>query len=116
MVALAGTTLPHFWLSLFLLGIGWNFAFTGGTTLLTEVHTASERAKVQGTNDFIVFTGMAISSLFSGTLYHFMGWSWVNMAALPMIGLVMIAVIWLALRNRKSNGPSPLQRDGLRIE
>ena len=116
MVALAGTTLPHFWLSLFLLGIGWNFAFTGGTTLLTEVHTASERAKVQGTNDFIVFTGMAISSLFSGTLYHFMGWSWVNMAPLPMIGLVMIAVIWLALRNRNGNGPSPSQRDGLKIE
>ena len=97
MVALAGTTLPHFWLSLFLLGIGWNFAFTGGTTLLTEVHTASERAKVQGTNDFIVFTGMAISSLFSGTLYHFMGWNWVNMATLPMIGVVMVAVFWLAL-------------------
>ena len=66
MVALAGTTLPHFWLSLFLLGIRWNFAFTGGTTLLTKsIRLRSEQVQ---DNDFIVFTGMAISSLFSGAL------------------------------------------------
>ena len=101
-VALFGTSVPHFWVSLFLLGIGWNFAFTGGTTLLTRVHTASERAKVQGTNDLIVFTGMAMSSLFSGTLYHFMGWQWVNYAALPMISIVLIAVIWLAFSEHRA--------------
>ena len=62
---------------------------------------------MQGTNDFIVFTGMAISSLFSGTLYHFMGWNWVNMATLPMIGVVMVAVFWLALWKKTAmNNPS----------
>ena len=101
-VALFGTTVAHFWVSLFLLGIGWNFAFTGGTTLLTRVHTASERAKVQGTNDLIVFTGMAFSSLFSGTLYHFLGWQWVNYAAIPIIGLILVAVICLALSEHRA--------------
>ena len=101
-IALIGTSVPYFWFSLFLLGIGWNFAFTGGTKLLTEVHTPSERAKVQGMNDFIVFTGMAIASLCAGTLYHFLGWQWVNLAALPMIAVILIAVIWLKLVQRRS--------------
>ena len=101
-IALIGTSVPYFWFSLFLLGIGWNFAFTGGTKLLTEVHTPSERAKVQGMNDFIVFTGMAIASLCAGTLYHFLGWQWVNLAALPMIAVILIAVIWLKIVQRRS--------------
>jgi MFS family permease len=100
-VALLGYTVPHFWVSLFLLGVGWNFAFTGGTKLLTEVHTPSERAKVQGTNDFIVFTGMAIASLFAGTVYHFFGWQWVNLAALPMIVIILISTTWLMISQRK---------------
>jgi len=67
---------------------------------LTEVHTPSERAKVQGTNDLIVFTTMAISSLFSGTIYHFLGWAWVNFATVPMIAIMFSAALWLGLRQR----------------
>jgi len=115
-VALFGTSVPHFWVSLFLLGIGWNFAFTGGTTLLTQVHTASERAKVQGTNDLIVFSGMTLSSLFSGTLYHFMGWQWVNYVALPMIAVVLIAVTWLAFSQRLSARRGTIEAEIPRIE
>jgi MFS family permease len=100
-VALSGTELWHFWFAMFALGLGWNFAFTGGTTLLTESHTAPERAKVQGTNDFIVFTFMAFSSMFSGTLYHLMGWTWVNLAALPMILVMMAMLVWLAVVKRR---------------
>ena len=100
-IALIGSSVPHFWVSLFLLGIGWNFVFTGGTKLLTEVHTPSERAKVQGMNDFIVFTGMAIASLCAGTVYHFLGWQWVNFAALPMIVIILIAVMWLKILQRQ---------------
>ena len=99
-VALSGQTLAHFWTALFLLGIGWNFSFTGGSVMLTEVHTPSERAKVQGTNDLIVFTTMAISSLFSGTIYHFLGWAWVNFATVPMIAIMFSAALWLGLRQR----------------
>ena len=100
--ALSGTGLWHFWVAMFTLGLGWNFAFTGGTTLLTESHAPAERAKVQGTNDFIVFTCMALSSMFSGTLYHFMGWTWVNFAALPMIAVMLAMLVWLALVKRRA--------------
>lgn len=94
--ALGGLTLTHFWVAMFLLGAGWNFTFTGGTALLTEVYTPSERNKVQGIYDFTVFSFMALSSLSSGALFHFLGWTWVNLSALPMITLLLIATIWLA--------------------
>ena len=115
-VALFGTSVPHFWMSLFLLGIGWNFSFTGATKLLTEVHNSSERAKVQGTNDFIVFIGMAISSLFAGTLYHFFGWQWVNIAALPMIVIILFAVIWLVVSQRQTLASHQLEPSPTRFE
>lgn len=107
-VALAGTSLWHFWIAMCVLGIGWNFSFTGGTTLLAESHTPSERAKVQGTNDFIVFTFMAMSSMFSGTLYYLMGWTWVNYAALPLIVVMMALLAWLAVVRRRP-APTPAQ-------
>jgi len=100
--ALSGIALANFWISMFLLGAGWNFAFTGGTTLLTDVHTPSERNKVQGAYDFGVFACMAASSLFSGTIYHLFGWTWVNLAALPLIGILIIAAAWLALYRRRA--------------
>ena len=99
--ALSGTEVINFWIALFLMGIGWNFCFTGGTRLLTEVHTDAERAKVQGTNDLIVFSGMAVASLFSGTIFHFLGWQWVNFAALPMILIIILSVIGLSLNQKK---------------
>lgn len=99
-VALSGQALFHYWTALALLGIGWNFCFTGGSVLVTQVHTPSERAKVQGTNDFIVFTIMAFSSLFSGTIFHFLGWTWVNYATLPMIVIIFLSVTWLLFRQR----------------
>jgi MFS family permease len=94
--ALGGLTLTHFWVAMFLLGAGWNFTFTGGTALLTEVYTPSERNKVQGIYDFTVFSFMALSSLSSGALFHFLGWTWVNLAALPLITLLLVATLWLA--------------------
>ncbi len=100
-VALAGDSFLHFFVALFLLGVGWNFAFTGGTVLLTEVHTPSERAKVQGMNDFILFSGLAISSLSAGMIYHFFGWMWVNLAAAPLILAVLLPAIWLRSVRRK---------------
>jgi MFS family permease len=106
-IALSGTELWQFWFAMFALGLGWNFSFTGGTTLLTESHAPSERAKIQGTNDFIVFTFMAISSMFSGTLYHVMGWTWVNLATLPMIAVMLVLLGWLALIKRRATMQTP---------
>jgi len=101
LVALNGVTFNHFLVALALLGIGWNFTFTGGTILITEVHTSAERAKVQGTNDFLIFTGLAISSLMAGSVYHFLGWDWVNYAMLPIILTILLSALWLRFIRRK---------------
>lgn len=95
LVALNGLTFNHFLAALALLGVGWNFTFTGGTILITEVHTSAERAKVQGTNDFLIFTGLAISSLMAGSVYHFLGWDWINYAMLPIILTILLSALWL---------------------
>lgn len=100
-VALNGLSLYHFLAALILLGIGWNFTFTGGTILVTEVHAPAERAKVQGTNDFILFTGLAMSSLMAGSVYHFFGWDWVNYAMLPVILTILLSALWLRSVRRK---------------
>jgi MFS family permease len=99
---LAGQEVTHFWVALFMIGFGWNFAFTGGSALLVEAHTPAERAKVQGANDFIIATFMSISSLVSGMLYHVAGWTWVNLATLPLMAASLTAVLWLAFLNRRS--------------
>ena len=101
-VALGGLTLTHFWVAMFLLGAGWNFTFTGGTTLLTEVYTPSERNKVQGIYDFTVFSIMALSSLSSGALFHFLGWTWVSLSALPLIVALLAATMWLAWARKET--------------
>jgi hypothetical protein len=103
-VALAGVTLPHFFGALILLGIGWNFGFIGATTLLTSAHTAAEKGRIQGINDFVVFGGVTLASLSSGVLMTCSGadvvhgWDAVNLAMLPFLTLAGGAVIWLAMR------------------
>ena len=100
-VALNGTTIAHFWIALVLLGIGWNFMYTGATTLLTESYRPAEKARAQGANDFIMFTTMGISSFSSGALVSAAGWEAMNAAALPVLAVVVVAVGWLAwLRGR----------------
>lgn len=100
-IALSGITVPQFWWSLVLLGVGWNFLYIGGTTLLTESYRFEERAKAQGANDFTIFAVMAVSSFTSGMTVTSAGWERVNLYALPLLGVVAIAVVWLALRNRR---------------
>ena len=96
----AGTGFANYWTGLFCLGLGWNFLFIGGTTLLTETHTEAEKAKVQGLNDFLVFGTVSVASLSAGTLLHLFGWQTVNLGALPFIALTSVAIVWLALRRR----------------
>lgn len=101
-VALNGITVAHFVLSLVLIGVGWNFMYTGGTTLLTETYRPSERARTQGLNDFIVFATMGVSSLASGALVTTSGWETMNRAALPVLGLISASVLWLAWIRRRA--------------
>jgi len=99
--AVMGITLFNFWLALFLLGIGWNFMFIGGTTLLTESYSPSEKAKTQGLNDFLVFTSVALASLSSGGLLHVFGWNAVNLGAVPFLVLATGTTMWLLFKRRR---------------
>lgn len=100
-IALAGTTVTHFTAALALLGIGWNFMYTGGTTLLTEAHRPAEKARTQGVNDAIVFTIMGLSSFSSGALVSAAGWDRMNAAVVPVLAVVAAAVLWL-MRSRST--------------
>src|SRR3989338_1684770 len=86
-IALSGVTLMHFWWALVLLGVGWNFLFIGGTTLLTETYRPEEKAKVQGTNDFVVLGVQGLTSLSSGVLISSEGWASLNTYALPIVAM-----------------------------
>jgi len=99
-IAIAGVTLSHFWWALVLLGVGWNFLYIGGTTLLTETYRPEERAKAQGANDQLIFIMMVISSLSSGAAVTSAGWTRVNLLALPLIAVVVSALVWFALHQR----------------
>lgn len=101
-IALSGGDVAHYWWSLVLNGVGWNLLYVGGTTLLTETYRPEERAKVQGANDFLIFAMMAVSSFVSGLILTELGWEAVNYSALPILGSVLVAIAWLALRNRRA--------------
>src|SRR5262249_24004945 len=83
----AGTTVGHFWLALLLVGVGWNFMFVGGSTLVTRTYSASERTKAQAANDFLIWATVAVTSLSSGQLLHRRGWAAVLVTAVPLLGL-----------------------------
>jgi predicted MFS family arabinose efflux permease len=99
-VALAGIAVANFWWSMVLLGVGWNFLYIGGTTLLTETYRPEERAKAQGANDQAIFIMMAVSSFTSGMTVTTAGWERVNLMALPLVGAVGAALLWFALHQR----------------
>ena len=100
-VALSGQLMAHFWTALVLLGIGWNFMYIGGTTLLTEAYRPAEKAKAQGVNEMTVFTVQAISAFSSGVLVNSEGWRTLNLVAIPLVTLAAIAILWLALGIRR---------------
>jgi MFS family permease len=96
LIALSGVELMHFLSALFLLGVGWNFMYTGATTLLTTSYAPQEKNKVQGFNDACVFAVMVTSSFSSGALLHVEGWYLINALSLPFVLLALGAVLWLA--------------------
>jgi len=100
-VNLAGTTVPHFWLALALVGVGWNFMYIGATTLLTEAYTAAETAAAQGANELFVWGAVSAASLSSGALQHWWGWGTVNVAVIPILLLPIAATLWLRTRRRE---------------
>jgi MFS family permease len=101
LVAISGIALWNFWIGLMLLGVGWNFAFIGATTMVTECHTAAERNKVQAFNDFLVFGSMAVASFSSGQLLASFGWTAVNYVVFPTILAAALLLAWRKLRDRQ---------------
>ena len=103
-VALSGVDLGHFYATMILLGLGWNFGYIGATAMLTRAYRPEERETVQGLNDAVVFGGVFLASLSSGGLMNCMGgspqagWSAVNLAMLPFLVLAGGALLWLTPR------------------
>ncbi|MEO0343518.1 MAG: MFS transporter [Pseudomonadota bacterium] len=106
--AVSGVTLTHFFASLILLGLGWNFAFIGATAMLSTAHSDAEKGRVQGMNDFFVFGMVTIASLASGGLMNcsggdpVMGWISVNVAMVPFLFLAGAVLIWLTKKPREA--------------
>src|ERR1700750_3089429 len=102
-IGLSGITAMHFWATLFVLGVGWNFSFVGASALVLETHRPQERNKVQAFNDFLVFGTMALGSFSSGQLLAHYGWSAVNMVVFPpvLLGLAVLTLASFAKRRRR---------------
>lgn len=105
-VALSGIELMQFLAALLVLGIGWNFVFVGGTTLLTETYRPEERTTAQATMDTVVMATMTLTSLGSGALVTTQGWTWLNLGSIVPVVLMAGALVWLAAV-RRAAGPSP---------
>lgn len=84
-IAFSGQHLLNYWISLVLLGIGWNFLFIGGTTLLPQAYKPSERFKVQAVNDFVIFGTQAVASLSAGWFIFALGWKTLLLMNLPFV-------------------------------
>jgi len=99
-IGLSGITAIHFWATLIVIGVGWNFGFVGASALVLETHRPQERNKVQAFNDFLVFGAMAVGSFSSGQLLANYGWSMVNLVVFPpvLLGLAVLAVASFAKR------------------
>jgi MFS family permease len=98
LVALSGVDLQQFLIALFLLGVGWNFLFTGSTTLSLQTYSPEEKNRAQGALNFFVFATLAVSSLASGVLVTTRGWQLLNVGSLLPVALTAAALVWLRLR------------------
>ena len=101
LIALSGQMYTHFLVGLILLGIGWNFLYIGATTLLTEVYQPSEKALIQGINEFMVFSATAFTALISGYLHHRLGWEALNRYTLPVVIFAAGIVVLLGWQLRQ---------------
>ncbi|MGE0503110.1 MAG: MFS transporter [Rhizobiaceae bacterium] len=100
-IALSGIQLWQFWTSLILLGLGWNFGFIGATAMVAETYRPSEKGRVQGFHDFVLFTSVALASLLSGTVYNHWGWEALNWVVFPVTALCIAALAWLVVISRR---------------
>ncbi|MEN9889571.1 MAG: hypothetical protein RL559_1608 [Pseudomonadota bacterium] len=101
-IALSGVDLHQFLIALLLLGVGWNFLFTGSTTLSMKAWTPEEKDRGQAAINFFVFATMALTSFASGALVTTQGWTWLNLGSLLPVGLTGLALLWLRLKQSRA--------------
>jgi MFS family permease len=101
-VGLSGITAMHFWATLIVLGLGWNFGFVGASALVLETHRPEERNKVQAFNDFLIFGMMAVGSFSSGQLLANYGWAAVNWVVFPPVFLGVTVLLLVSLMKRRA--------------
>jgi len=99
-IALSGLDLHHFTVALFLLGVGWNFLFTGSTTLSLDAYRPEEKDRAQAAINFFVFAVMAVSSFASGALVTTQGWALLNWGSLVPVALTAFGLGWLGMHSR----------------
>ena len=92
-IGLQGHTFLHYWWALMLLGIGWNFLYVGGTTLLTYTYSMAERFRAQAVNEFLVFGTSATASLLAGTVMYFFGWTTLMLLPIPILVAICVALL-----------------------
>jgi len=97
-----GHSVMHYWTSLLLLGIGWNFMFIGGTTMLTLCYRDEEKAKAQAFNDFVVFGTVTVTALGSAAMLATLGWEWLNLLVVPFLLAVLLGLAWLSRTDARS--------------
>ncbi len=93
-----GQSITHYWFALVLLGVGWNFLYVGGTTMLTLTYSMAERFKAQAVNDFGVFGTSAAASLLAGTVMYYYGWYTVVLLPIPLL-LIIVASLMIVRRD-----------------
>ena len=92
-VGLQGQSLMHYWWALICLGVGWNFLYVGGTTMLTYTYSIEERFRAQAVNEFLVFGTSATASLLAGTVMYYFGWFTLMLIPIPILILICIALL-----------------------
>ncbi|MEO6013431.1 MAG: MFS transporter, partial [Devosia sp.] len=100
LLTLSGTGFSSFASALIFLGVGWNFLYIGGTTLLTTTYAAVERGKAQATNDLTIFLVGLAASLSAGFLQNSVGWQAMNLMLLPWLAIAAAAIVWKAFSSR----------------
>jgi MFS family permease len=106
-LALSGLELQQFLVALFLLGLGWNFLFTGSTTLALQAWTPVEKDRGQAAINFFVFATMALTSFASGALVTTQGWTWLNVGSLVPVALTAGALMWMAVKQKSVTATNP---------
>ena len=98
LLGLQGQSIMHYWFALVMLGVGWNFLYVGGTTMLTLTYSMAERFKAQAINEFSVFGTSAIASLLAGTVMYYYGWYTLVLVPIPLL-LVIVAGLFIVRRD-----------------